>query len=114
MQDVRDALRSLAKTPAFTAVVVVTLALGIGANTAIFSILNGLLLRTLPVHEPERLVHVTDSIPRDTGEIRVRAWGYPAWDQIRQRTHLFQGATAWSFARFNTAPSGETQFVDGM
>ena len=91
-----------------------TLALGIGANTAIFSILNGLLLRSLPVREPDRLVHVTDSVLRETGETRVRAWSYPAWEQIRQRPHLFEGATAWSFTRFNLASGGETQFVEGI
>lgn len=113
-QDLRYAIRTLSRNPVFTVVVVLTLAFGIGANTAIFSILNGLLLRTLPVHEPERLVHVTDSVERETGETRVRAWSYPAWEQIRQRAHLFEGATAWSFTRFNTAPGGETQFVDGV
>ncbi len=112
--DLRYTIRTLVKTPVFTVVVVLTLALGIGANTAIFSILNGLLLRTLPVHEPERLVHITDSIVRDTGEVRVRAWSYPAWEQIRQRSHLFEAATAWSFARFNMASGGETQFVEGI
>ena len=59
-------------------------------------------------------MHVTDSVRRDTGEIRVRAWSYPFWEQIRQRPQLFAGATAWSFARFNVAESGETQFVDGL
>ena len=107
--DLRYTIRTLVKTPVFTVVVVLTLALGIGANTAIFSILNGLLLRTLPVHEPERLVHITDSIVGDTGEVRVRAWSYPAWEQIRQRSHLFEAATAWSFARFNMASGGETR-----
>ena len=63
---------------------------------------------------PGRLVHVTDSVRRDTGEIRVRAWSYPFWEQIRQRPQLFAGATAWSFVRFNVAESGETQFVDGL
>jgi putative ABC transport system permease protein len=113
-QDFRYTIRALVKSPGFTVVVVLTLALGIGANTAIFSILNGLLLRTLPVHEPERLVNVTDSVLNDAGETRVRAWGYPAWEQIRQRSHLFESATAWSFVRFNLASGGETQFVEGM
>jgi hypothetical protein len=113
-QDFRYTVRTLVKSPGFTVVVVLTLALGIGANTAIFSILNGLLLRTLPVHEPERLVNVTDSVVRDTGETRVRAWSYPAWEQIRQRSHLFESATAWSFVRFNLTSGGETQFVEGM
>ena len=111
-RDLRLALRSLSATPVVSTVAILSLALVIGANTAIFSILNGLLLRTLPVHEPARLVHVTDSVLRDTGETRVRAWGYPAWDQIQQRSHLFEAATAWSFTRFNLASGGETQFVD--
>jgi predicted permease len=113
-QDLRYTIRTLLKYPGFTGVVVLTLALGIGANTAIFSILNGLLLRSLPVHEPERLVHVTDSVLRDTGETRVRAWSYPAWLEIRQRSHLFEASTAWSFTRFNLATGGEAQFVEGL
>jgi putative ABC transport system permease protein len=113
-RDLRLAFRSLRATPLVTAAAILTLALVIGANSAIFSILNSLLLRTLPVREPARLVHVTDSVVRDTGETRVRAWGYPAWEQIRQRSHLFEAATAWSFTRFNLASGGETQFVEGI
>src|SRR5688572_12258886 len=113
-QDLRLAMRSLGATPLVTTVAVLSLALAIGANTAIFSLVNGLLLRELPVADAGRLVHVTDSVRRDTGEIRVRSWSYPFWEQIRQRPQLYAGATAWSFERFNVAESGETQFVDGL
>jgi hypothetical protein len=112
--DVRLAGRSLRATPVVTLVAITSLALAIGANTAIFSILNSLLLRSLPVPEPTRLVHVTDDVPRETGETRVRAWSYPAWEQIRQRPQLFEAVTAWSGTRFNLAAGVETRFIDGV
>lgn len=113
-QDLRLALRSLRATPVVTAIAIASLALTIGANTAIFSIVNGLLLRPLPVREPARLVHVTDTVVTDSGTTRVRAWSNPVWEQIRERARAFESATAWSFTRFDLASGGETQFVDGV
>jgi predicted permease len=100
--DWRDAIRSLRATPAITAVAVISLALGIGANTALFSILNGLLFKQLPVSEPARLLHLTGG-----------SWTYPIWEQIRERQSLFDGAFAWANRRFDLAEGGESQFVDG-
>jgi predicted permease len=113
-QDIRMAIRSLRATPLVTAVAIASLALAIGANTAIFSIANSLLLRALPVSEPARLVHITDSVRQQTGETRIRAWSNPFWEQIYQQPDLFEAATAWSFVRFNLARGGEAQFVEGM
>ena len=107
MQDVRDAFRALNATPIVTAIAVLSLALGIGANTAIFSILNTLLLRSLPVREPQRLALVTlDGGPR--------SWTNPLWEQIRDRPQLFESSFAWSSTRFNLSEGGQTQFVDGV
>jgi putative ABC transport system permease protein len=107
-QDVRFALRSLRATPTVTAVAVLSLALGIGANAAIFSIINSLLLRMLPVKDPTRLVLLSDT------PARARSWGYPVWLEIHKRQHLFEDSAAWSFTRFDLGSGGETQFVDGL
>ena len=108
-RDLRLAGRALRATPAVTAVAVLSLTLGIGANTTIFSIINSLVLRTLPVANPERLVLVSDTPDH------VRAWSHPIWLQIHQRQELFEDSAAWSITRFNlTSGGGETQFVDGV
>ncbi len=109
MHDIRLALRSLRATPVVAAVAALSLALGIGANTAIFSLVNSLLLRALPVAEPERLVLLGQA-----GENRFSAWTYPIWDEIKRRPELFARSAAWSQSRFNLAAGGEAQFVDGI
>ncbi len=78
--DLRHALRGLRRSPGFAAVAILTLALGIGINTAIFSVVNGLLLRTLPVTEPERLALVSSRNAIDQGF--PAGWNYAIWDQI--------------------------------
>ena len=70
-QDVRYALRMMRRSPGFTAVAVLSLSLGIGANTAIFSLINTLMLRLLPVREPEQLVELLSRYP---GEPRINAF----------------------------------------
>ncbi|MGH9370815.1 MAG: ABC transporter permease [Vicinamibacterales bacterium] len=108
MQDLRDAFRALRATPVVTIVAVLSLALGIGANTAIFSILDSLLIRALPVENPQRL-HIVGV----GAEVR-NTWTNPIWEQFRERQSLFDGAFAWSSTRFNMAQGGPTEFVDGV
>jgi predicted permease len=113
-EDFRLALRTLRATPLVTATVIASLALAIGANTAIFSLTDSLLLEALPVQRPDRLVHVTDSVLDDAGATRVRAWSFPQWNEIRERRQLFESAAAWSFVQFNRSVGGEADYVDGM
>jgi predicted permease len=102
-QDLRTVLRGLATSPGFTVVAIGTLALGIGANTALFSLFNSLSLRTLPVRDPGSLVYVQGG-----------SWTNPIWQALDRHGHeLFDGAFAWSDERFDLSQSGETAFVDG-
>jgi putative ABC transport system permease protein len=109
MPDLRDAFRALKATPIVTVVAILSLALGIGANTAIFSILDTLMLRSLPVREPQQLGLLGDGDGR-----RNTSWTNPIWEQVRDRQALFDGAFAWSGTRFNLAQGGPTELVDGM
>ena len=100
--DVRAALRGLRKSPGFALVATVTLALGIGANTALFSIFSSLVLRPLPVRDPGSLALLTNG-----------SWSYPIWEEIRVRDNLFDGAFAWAAQGFDLSPSGQSDLVDG-
>ncbi len=97
--DVRYALRGLRRSPVFTLVAVLSLALGIGANTAIFSLTNALLLRTLPVREPDALMQITFG---DGGETFTN----PLWEEIRDRQTVFSGAFAYGQRAFNLTTGG--------
>jgi predicted permease len=109
MDDLRLAVRSLKATPIVSGVAVLSLALGIGANTAIFSLVNGLLLRELPVRDPSALVLVTDAtVPG------VRAYAYGVWESFRRYVDVFHGILAWSSTEFNLARRGETQVAYGV
>jgi predicted permease len=102
-EDLRNGVRQIAWNPGFTAIAVLTLALGIGANTALFSIFNSLILRPLPVRDPASLALLTDG-----------SWSYPIWNEIKMReTELFNGAFAWSPQRFDLSAGGQTEPVDG-
>jgi predicted permease len=111
-QDVRYAVRTLRRAPGFTIVAVLTLALGIGANTAVFNILNALLLRTLPVADPHRLVTLSDGDSAHGGY--PSPWTYATWDALRRRGDLFDSALAWGGATFAVAGAGGPTSVSGV
>ena len=97
LQDLRFALRQLRKSPGFTAVAVLTLALGIGANTAIFTVVNALLLKMLPVQNPKQLVVIGDpqmANNRSNGTPRTDNFSYPLYKEIRDRNSVFNGVCA--------------------
>jgi putative ABC transport system permease protein len=113
LQDVRYALRQLRKSRAFAAVGVVTLALGIGANTAIFSVVNGVLLRSLSFKDPDRIVRVwhvppAKSFPGMT-TFSVSAANYLDWER---QNHVFEGMAIYTFHGFTLTGSDKPEQVD--
>lgn len=116
-RDLRLAVRSLVATPVVSVVAGLSLALGIGANTAIFSIVNTLILRPLPgVADPERLVTMSSGNNGDTGMSNSSEprWSYAFWKEIERRSGSFDGALAWSASRFNLQMADDTQPLDGI
>src|SRR3954469_53014 len=108
MSDLRDAFRALRATPVVTAVAVLSLALGIRANTASYSSANALMRRVLPVQEPERLVQVLPGPERTS-------FSNPLWEALRDRQdQVFASAFAYSTPTFNLARGGELKPVSGI
>src|SRR5574341_1855606 len=117
-QDLRYGARMLMKKPGFTLIAVLTLALGIGANTAIFQLLNAVRLRSLPVRNPEELAEVRIAPPRGrSGDFNGRRpeLTNPLLELLQERQRAFDGLFAWSAATFDLAPRGEQRFTeDGL
>lgn len=103
LQDVRYALRALRSSPGFAAIAILSLALGIGANTAIFSLINAVILKTLPVSHPEQLVQLVMTTEYGT------TFTNPIWEQVRDRQNVFSGAFAYSPIQLNLAGGGEVR-----
>ena len=109
LQDARYAVRSLRKYPGFTAVAVLTLALGIGANTAIFSVINAVLLRPLPYEDPNRLVVLTETISE-----RPIGVSYPNFADWRNQNTVFANVAAVRQREsFNLTGGGESERLQG-
>lgn len=113
-QDVRLALRVLRRSPEFSATVVLTLTLGLGANAAIFAVVNSLLLRPLPVADPHRLVTISSDFAIARGYAAGFGWTYAMWQNLRPHVSQFDGAIAWTPARLDLARSGERQPAEGI
>lgn len=116
-KDLRYSLRQLGNSPAFALIAILTLALGIGANTAIFQLIDAIRLRSIPVKKPEELATV---------RIADRHWGsgqfssqysqltFPMWEQIRDRQQGFADIAVWSNQLFNLATGGEVHYAKAL
>ena len=111
--DLRYAVRTLLKTPAFTAIVVLTLALGIGANTAIFSLTDQLLLRLLPVKNPQQLVMFENPGPFQGRTNNSNTFSYPMYRDFRDRNTVFDGVIASFSTSLTLTVDGEAERVSG-
>jgi predicted permease len=107
IQDIRYALRVLAKNPSFTIVAILTLALGIGANTAIFSVVNGVLLRPLPYPEPQQLVALSEK----TANFESSSISYPNFLDWQRRNTSFSSMAAYRQDDYSLTGSGESERV---
>jgi putative ABC transport system permease protein len=117
VQDVRYGLRQLRQNPGFAAVAVLSLALGIGANTAIFQLIDAIRLKLLPVRNPQELVSIDfekNSARSGWFSSRSSRLTYAQWEEIRARQQAFAGVLAWSAARFNLTKGGEARYAEGL
>ncbi len=117
-QDIKYAARQLAKSPLFTGIVVLTLALGIGANAAIFSLMDQVLFRELPVQDPERLVVLSAPGPNQGSRHQhsevVEAISHPMFEDFRDQAKVFKGMLAYFPSSVHLSVGGETERAEGV
>jgi len=115
--DVRYGLRQLRLNPMFTLVAVLSLALGIGANTAIFQLINAIRLRSLPVANPQELAYLDYAPHSRRGgwwSTRSATFTYANWESIRRHQEAFSDVIAWSAYSFNLAAEGKARYAEGL
>ena len=110
LKDLRYGLRMLVKTPAFTVVAVLSLALGIGANTTVFSLMDAVMLRSLPVQRPEEIVEVATLVPNNPPHYD---FSYPLYAGLRDNNQSLSGLIAYSTANFGLAAGDRTERIRG-
>jgi len=114
LADVRYAIRGFLKSPLFTIVAVASLALGLGANAAIFNLLDQVLFKALPVKAPSQLVMLDSPGPAQgsfEGDSFTRLFSYPLYTELRDRNHVFAGVMARYPTRVNFGHQGQTESV---
>jgi putative ABC transport system permease protein len=114
--DLRQAARLLRLNPGFAALAILSLALGIGANTAIFELIDAVVMRTLPVPSPQQLADIQEVHGGRIGSTvaRQKEFSFAIWDQLRQQRKAFSGIAAWSTERFDMGQGGEARYAEGM
>jgi putative ABC transport system permease protein len=112
LRDLVYAARLLRTRPAFSIVAVLTLAIGIGGNTALFSVINNLYLRPLPFPEPERLVMTWEAEADNTDNVNIVS--QPNWEDWQRQSRAFERMAIWEFLNFNLAGESEPEQVFGM
>src|ERR1700731_3959419 len=108
-QDLRYAVRTLRQRPGFAAVALLTLALGIGATTVMFTVINGVLLKPLPYREPEKLVTLQEQTEKPTEYGNIWAFAYPNYLDCKRESHSLDMA-AWRFSVGTLSKKGEAQY----
>ena len=112
--DLKYALRMLAKAPTFAIIAVLTLALGIGANSAIFSVVDTLLLRPLPFKDPERIVMAWARYVNDGGDFRDGVHSFPDYTDLRDQSQSFSAMAAFTRTAGTLAQAEDAQYIEGV
>ena len=114
MSDLHLALRRLRQTPIISAAIVLSLGLGVGVTTAVFGLINSLLLRPLAVSDPERLVTLSSNLALEHGLTTGLGWNLPLWRRMQERAGLFDGALAWTSGDVLAGEGSERQPAYGL